>query len=624
MHVLRPWVGIVLLFAWGLSPANGEEPRLFAIEVLDDVTGRGVPLVELETLNHVVFVTDSHGKAAIAEADLFGQNVYFFIRGHGYEFPPDGFGYRGKALQISPGGKAVLKVKRTNVAERLYRATGSGVYRDTTLLGEQAPIDKPLLNAEVFGCDSVMAALYRGKIHWFWGDTTRPHYPLGANFHISGATSMLPPSGGLAPSVGINFEYFADDRGSARPLAQMPGAGPTWISSVTVLQGTDGQERIYAGYVKIRNQLESYRWGFAVWNDETEQFDLIKSFDEKPPIFLEPQTHTFLHVENGTEYVYFTNPLPLARVRAEPAAFVDPAQYEGFTCLKVGTRPQDKQLDRDHDGGLRYAWKANTPPLTQADQAMLVKEGLMKSDERLNVLRNTDTGREIQIHNGSVYWNDYRQRFVMIAVERDGESSLLGDVWFAEADTPTGPWCFAQNIVKHNQYSFYNPKQHPFFDQDGGRVIYFEGTYTNAFSGNAHPTPRYDYNQIMYRLDLTAAALNLPVAFYHSGQPAGSRLVAKQPAGKAAFFALERPGVNTVAVYEQGGTLVVGEDAGQDATAIFHALPVAAKAPLATTTPLYEFVHAESGERSYTTMADWSQPGFQRTAQPLCRVWKGP
>ena len=39
------------------------------------------------------------------------------------------------------------------------------------------------------------------------------------------------------------------------------------------------------------------------------------------------------------------------------------------------------------------------------------------------------------------------------------------------------------------QYSFYNPKQHPMFDKDGGRIIFFEGTYTTTFSGNHDPTP---------------------------------------------------------------------------------------------------------------------------------------
>ena len=47
------------------------------------------------------------------------------------------------------------------------------------------------------------------------------------------------------------------------------------------------------------------------------------------------------------------------------------------------------------------------------------------------------------------------------------------------------------------------------FDEDGGRVIYFEGTYVNTFSGNPEKTPGYDYNQIMYRLDLADPRLQL-------------------------------------------------------------------------------------------------------------------
>ena len=66
----------------------------------------------------------------------------------------------------------------------------------------------------------------------------------------------------------------------------------------------------------------------------------------------------------------------------------------------------------------------------------------------------------------------------------------------------TGPWRKAKKVVTHDKYTFYNPVHHAFFDADGGRRIYFEGTYTQSFSGNPVATPRYDYNQIMYRLDL--------------------------------------------------------------------------------------------------------------------------
>ena len=79
----------------------------------------------------------------------------------------------------SRGKSAKLKIKRINIAERLYRITGEGIYRDSVLAGRAVPIRQPLLNGGVVGQDSVMASVYRGKIHWFWGDTSRQRYPLG-------------------------------------------------------------------------------------------------------------------------------------------------------------------------------------------------------------------------------------------------------------------------------------------------------------------------------------------------------------------------------------------------------------------------------------------------------------
>ena len=121
---------------------------------------------------------------------------------------------------------------------------------------------------------------------------------------------------------------------------------------------------------------------------------------------------------------------------------------------------------------------------------------------------DAETGEPIQLHGGTVHWNEHRRRWVMIALESWG-TSMLGEIWYAEADTPLGPWEKAVKIVTHDDYSFYNPKQHPMFDQQNGRFIYFEGTYTHTFSSNTDPTPRYDYNQIMYRLDLADERLGL-------------------------------------------------------------------------------------------------------------------
>lgn len=90
----------------------------------------------------------------------------------------------------------------------------------------------------------------------------------------------------------------------------------------------------------------------------------------------------------------------------------------------------------------------------------------------------------------------------MIGLQKFG-TSVLGEIWYSEAASPLGPWKWGRKIVTHDKYSFYNPKQHPLFAREKGRLIYFEGTYTALFSGSEVKTPRYDYNQIMYQLDLS-------------------------------------------------------------------------------------------------------------------------
>ena len=91
----------------------------------------------------------------------------------------------------------------------------------------------------------------------------------------------------------------------------------------------------------------------------------------------------------------------------------------------------------------------------------------------------------------------------MIANRAGGKDSNLGEVYYAESEAPHGPWNQAVQVATHQGYSFYNPVQHAFFDSDDGRIIFFEGTYSHTFSRTKVPTPRYNYNQIMYQLDLS-------------------------------------------------------------------------------------------------------------------------
>ncbi len=137
--------GLLAIISLLLATAAAGEAAPFAIQVVDESTGRGVPLVELRTVADVVYVTDSAGLAAVREPTLVGQNVYFHVRSHGYEHAADGFGFRGRAVRVTPGGSATLQVRRINVAERLYRVTGTDIYRDSVLLGRPAAIAHPLV-----------------------------------------------------------------------------------------------------------------------------------------------------------------------------------------------------------------------------------------------------------------------------------------------------------------------------------------------------------------------------------------------------------------------------------------------------------------------------------------------
>lgn len=295
--------------------ALADAPRPFAIEVVDDQSGRGVPLIELRTVHGIKLVTDSEGLAAFDEPGLMDQSVYFHVQGHGYEYPRDGFGNRGKALDVRPGGSATLKIKRVNLAERLYRVTGAGIDRDSVLLGRPTPIAHPLLNAKVLGCDSVVNAVYRGKLHWFWGDTNRPSYPLG-NFHVPGATSILPPDGGLDPDVGIDLDYFVGEDGFAKETARMPGDGPTWIFGLVAFEDRRGRERMFAGYCKVRKLLDVYERGLVEFDPEACRFEEVASFGASPALFPEGQAHA--RRIDGIDYVVFDTPYPLTHSPGRP------------------------------------------------------------------------------------------------------------------------------------------------------------------------------------------------------------------------------------------------------------------------------------------------------------------
>ena len=474
-----------ILSAWLVAITAIAQPAIqapwFGIHVVDEATGRGIPLIELRTVNDIRVITDNAGWAAFHEPGLMDREVWFYLSHHpGYAKEADGFGNTGARLLTKTGGSAVVKLKRTNIAERIARLTGQGLYRDSELLGLPAPL--PSLNpAGIMGQDSVQAVPYAGKVFWLWGDTNVPHYPLG-NFQTTSAWTARD----LKPEHGIAFDYLVDPSrpDKLRHMLPIQDKGAVWLFGLLTAQDEQGKEAMLAHYSRHLSLDNAVEHGLAKFDDEKGHFVVLKQLDQA-------NTWRFPrgHAVRAGDFFYFSDSFLHTRVKAQWADLTNPASYEAL---------------RYDESARAWRWQREQPPTSQNEETRLLLKEIMPNKDARYRLRDAATGKLVRVHGSSMQWNAHRQRWVMIAVQsgdRD-DPSPLGEVWYAEAKAPDGPWTQAVKVVSHPRYSFYNPIYHGFLDAEGGRVIYFEGTYTLEFSGNAYAPSRYNYNQLMYRLDL--------------------------------------------------------------------------------------------------------------------------
>jgi hypothetical protein len=438
----------VVFCQWQANAAN----ELCMIEVVDQDNGWPVPLVELRTTHNCRFVSDNAGIIAFDLPELMGEETWFFVKGHGYSVPKDGFGYRGIRLTPTPGKKLTVTVKRQLPAKRLGRITGGGLFGESQRFGlETAWQDQGIL-----GCDSVQTAVHAGRLYWAWGDTTLARYPLGL-FHMLSATTDIQPLHSFEPPVRLRYHYVADRAGKPCNVAKMPGDGPTWISGYISLPDRNHKTHLVGTYVKVKGFLTVYECGLCVWDDETERFQrhrvLWTKTPESPDAPLVPDGHpTFWTDASDKQWVLFGDPFP--RLKCAPT-------FEAW---------------RDPD-----CWQAIDPQKT---------------------VPAVDSGEAITPHRGSIAFNAFRRKWVSVFTQSNGNPSNLGEIWYTEAEHPMGPWGPATKVVTHENYTFYNPRLHPEFTPADSPILLFEATYTKTFSKTEEATPRYDYNQLLYRLDL--------------------------------------------------------------------------------------------------------------------------
>lgn len=459
------------------------------LQVLDASTGRGIALVEVCAMSNVCLWSDSNGIVAFEEPGWEGRDVFLRIQSHGYEHRKDFFGVPGLTVRFAAGGKTVTRMQRTMIAERLYRMTGEGIYRDSQIAAVKAPIAQPVWNASVAGLDTVMHAVYRGRMFWLFGDTENMGASLG-NLATTIATSLLPGRGGLDPQAGVNLSYVSRD-GFVKPVAAIEGPGLKWMFALMTVRGADGSEKLLARYDRMKSLETAHDSGIAEFDDVKQQFTMVRSFGPAPK--LAPYGRAARVSVGGKEYFYFSAPraTPVVRVEATREKVMDAGAYEALEC-----------------GGERCAWVRGGEP-------------------RAGFFADVETGARIEASVMSVNWNAYRRRWIAILQKN------VGEVWVAEAESPAGPWGYAQKVIEHPGYTFYWPGQVAEFDSRDGRRIWIVGTYTKSFSPAQTATPRYDYNQIVYALNLDDQRLCLPEAVWNADQTAVEAYEVRKPGCKA-------------------------------------------------------------------------------------------
>ena len=600
----------------GRAALRSPAASFFGIRVVDKDTGRGVPRVKLTTTTNEVWITDSGGQAAVLTTGYEGLSTFFSVASDGYEYAADGFGYRGTSLTVRGGENTTMIVTRTQKAERLYRLTGQGIYKDSVLLGAPVPIAEPLLNAGVQGQDSILTVLFGGRVHWFWGDTGKLGFPLG-NFQSTGATSCAPASvddhavrsrcagllnahcaesnadvfkcadcagrsatllhqGGcdndfiaswcvgaeqvvedaqeadnrsppcLAVGEGVNLQYYTTGSGVdtfVKGMASLPPQPhPTWLGGLAVVPhqgapaGDDGSAMV-ASYIKAGPEMETMGKGMVLWDSSQQNFSLLANWSATTPVAAgccgqavtstTGAKHTVVRMQ-GTDYVVYTSrntwPLATLRCKATVEELADHSNYEGWTPLAHGSTASAPKVARTPSGQLDWQWRKGMPPVTATELMQLAKQGLISGAEAaVAAAYDEETGLRLDVAGGSTHWHEGRKKWISVfgarRIDPTGlgpKESLLGEIYYSEAPSLPGldaaggagasVWTNATKIATHNQsgYSCYNPLQHSFYSTSNR--IYFSCTFVNTFSGVAEKEALYDYNNVMYALDLSLVA----------------------------------------------------------------------------------------------------------------------
>jgi hypothetical protein len=301
----------------GLSLMAAGAAPYFRISIVDGETVRGVPLVLLRTGDYLEQYSDSAGNIAFYEPGLMDQPVWFSVLADGYnvsestaanptvqvyEDPYDS----GVVLVTTTGASATVTVNRVQHAQRVYRLTGGGLYRDSVLTGDVGAIPPSVQARAVvdvpsgsIGQDTLQLATYKNTTLWLFGDTVCPRSARqnncnGTGMYTVGAIGCL-PSGDFdadcSPAAPPSLNYIVETSTTVdgqfhhpHPIAPIaPLDQNTWIAAMTVIGAGTPEEQLFAAYYKNPGDGAGpgeAAQGMCKWDDTKQQ--LMKVGHEWP------------------------------------------------------------------------------------------------------------------------------------------------------------------------------------------------------------------------------------------------------------------------------------------------------------------------------------------------------
>ncbi len=502
----------------------------FGIRIVDRETHEGVPLVQLRTSNYVVNYTDSQGYVAFLESGMMNRDVWFSIMTDGYTFSegrvcqPSTFHPcdSGMKLHTTPGKIVTLYVDRTQLAERVFRLTGQGLYRDSLLLNVPAPIDDASTDTNLItGQDTLMPIKYKGLNYWFFGDTVcasdaREEGCNGHGLHTVAAVSndqfnQAP----LLQYLTMNIEGIQWPK-PVTPIGDLKMN--TWTGAPFVIDVGTPHEIMYAFYFKpysLSDNPSPDKTGLVKWNDEKQEFELLTEWPVHNDLEWMKNGHqvtSFAPLDGNDGYIYISGSFVLTRVPKNK--ITDFSAWEAYTPLLSGSNMNHPIMDPKG-----WGWKKGAPVFQQSDETTLISKGIMSASQARMQVVDSVTNQPIIVDSGVVHWNAYLKKYILLF----GNAQL----YIAMSDNMMGPWNKAVKIVQHDasRSQCYNSTQIAALSDATERYVYIACTYTAMWTNDAPPSdtpnvwstclfgqnahlncapvvPRYEYNNLIYRLDL--------------------------------------------------------------------------------------------------------------------------